>query len=184
MPTIQQLRDEVAQILSKQQDLVSGLSERQLRWQPEPTRWSVLDCLGHISSVAQPYADRLREPLVSAPEDRQDKGDLPLSFMARILTRMMEPPVRMRSSTPKAYEPQVSSGTERVLDEFERMQNEFLSILDLLEKRQIPSKKVTSPVAGMLKLRLPAWFSFLAAHARRHLWQAEQVIAHADFPHE
>jgi hypothetical protein len=48
--------------------------------------------------------------------------------------------------------------------------------LDL--KRQ----RVISPVSRLLRLPLGAYFAFVIAHDRRHLWQARNVRAAPEFP--
>ena len=58
-------------------------------------------------------------------------------------------------------------------------------LLELLRRADgvdISRAKVTSPLSKLLKLRIGAAFAILAAHGRRHLWQARQVRRQAGFP--
>jgi len=48
--------------------------------------------------------------------------------------------------------------------------------LDLARIRTI------SPVNRLVRLPLGAYFAFILAHNRRHLWQGRQVRASPDFP--
>jgi hypothetical protein len=42
--------------------------------------------------------------------------------------------------------------------------------------------KVPAPGLGPVKLNLHVTLAWIAAHQRRHLWQARQVRAHPAFP--
>jgi hypothetical protein len=44
--------------------------------------------------------------------------------------------------------------------------------------------KAPAPGLGPVKLNLHITFAWIAAHERRHLWQARQVRGHAGFPAE
>jgi len=59
---------------------------------------------------------------------------------------------------------------------------QFLRVRDQLAERvrqadglDLKRARVTSPVTRLLRMPLGAYFAFILAHERRHLWQARQV---------
>jgi len=89
----------------------------------------------------------------------------------------MEPPPKWRLKTPRILI--VPAGaTYRATD----VVPEFLSVRDQLAQRvrqadglDLAKVRTVSPVSSLLRLPLGAYFAFIIAHDRRHVWQARQV---------
>jgi uncharacterized damage-inducible protein DinB len=79
--TVQLLEDSRADFESA----VSGISETQAAQRPGPGRWSVLECIEHVTVVEERFLGRLREAgrLVETRVDPQKESDL----LARVINR-------------------------------------------------------------------------------------------------
>jgi hypothetical protein len=81
------------------------------------------------------------------------------------------------------YQPPPDPGPPaEVLAEFAKLQGELVRLLRRAHGLDLARVKVPSPVTSLLRLSLGQWFHFLAAHERRHLWQAEQITSEERFP--
>ena len=66
-------------------DAVSGLDEAQAAHRPDPTRWSVLDCVEHVTSVEQRFLGWLEaDKRVDAPSIDKEKE---AALLARVSDR-------------------------------------------------------------------------------------------------
>lgn len=166
------------------EELLSGLSDAQLNWRPEPGRWSVAECVTHLSLTGSLYLPALDRGIAEARErGRTGGGEYRPGWLGRILVRSMEPPPRMRSRTQERIRPPAPARTlEEVREEFFRVQDELERRLRDAEGIDLSRAKVTSPLAKWLRIRLGDALGFVLAHQRRHLWQARRVREDTAFP--
>lgn len=174
-------------------ELTKGLSGEQLLWRPAPRRWSIAECLDHLNAVGYkvlPCLDDLLaraespQPQPRGPEHRgaEPRGRFRPGLVARLLIRFVEPPYRLRLRLPRAYLAPPPEDPERVKREFVELQGELIKRLYGASEIGLDAARVPSPANPRLRLNFGEWLSFLAAHERRHLWQAERVRRHPAFP--
>ena len=70
---LEQYRRQFEQIADQAKELTSGLTEAQFNWRPAADRWSIEDCLAHLTLVVENVSivaaiEVLDEPLVDAQE--------------------------------------------------------------------------------------------------------------------
>ena len=93
-------RSELISALEKSQQefqaAAAGLSEEQARAKPEPSRWSVLECVEHVTVVEEIFLGRLEAaPRLESPRvDKQREGELAARVPDR--TNRAEAPERAR----------------------------------------------------------------------------------------
>ena len=165
--------------------LVEVLSDEQLNWKPGPDRWSIAECLEHLTVTAELYFAALDDVMARGrAEGKAGREQAPFSFshFERWFLRSLEPPVRMKVRAPRTFVP--GSGLD-ARDVYQR----FLAAQDGLEQRirtaeglDLRRIRVASPLSRLLRFRLGFALAYLLAHERRHLWQAEQVRREAGFP--
>ncbi len=61
-------------------------------------------------------------------------------------------------------------------------QEQFFDRLHRADGLDLARARVKSPVVSWLGFSLGAAFGLIAAHERRHLWQARKVVASSRFP--
>ncbi len=166
--------------------LTEGLSDAQLNWSPAPGRWSMAQCLEHLNSVAEPYAQALEEGINRARgQDRRASGPARYGFVERWMIRSMEPPPRRRLPAPRMFQPAETAEPidgAAVIDDYLALKDRLIGLLASADGLDVGGVKITSPVTRLLKFRIGAAFAFVAAHERRHLWQARQVREDTGFP--
>lgn len=87
----------------------------------------------------------------------------------------MEPPVRFRVAAPKAVVPDAGRPVAEVMPTFLALQDRFQEHLAAADGLDLGRVLVRSPPSKYVKLSLEQAFVSMAAHQRRHLWQARGV---------
>jgi hypothetical protein len=145
------------------------------------TSWSIGECVAHLSLTNARYLPLLSEAIDAAPMmDEPDEAAVPERMRRDVagwlLSRMMEPPVRFRVPTSAAFVPVGAASRATDLAEFDGVQaklREMIVAMDGLDPTRI---RLTSPFNARLKYSLYSALHILAAHERRHIWQAERVM--------
>lgn len=172
-------------VLAVADALAAPLSEPQLDWRPAPPRWSVAECLNHLNVTAEKYLPRLEEMIAHGrAEGRVGRGPFRHPFIGNWFIRMLEPPPRRRLRVPGVFAPLPGRPAGSLLPEFRRLRAALLDLVAEADGLDLAALKTASPAARFFTLTLGQCFGALAAHDRRHLWQARQVVGHPDFPRE
>ncbi len=175
--------DQLDAIKADGEAVASGLSDAQFNWHPGEGRWSIAQCLNHLNvgvSLVLPAFDRAITE--GSARGKTSSGPFGYGWFSRLMIASMEPPPRFRMKTPMKK----SAGTtHRAAD----VLPEFILVRDLLAARVRQSDgldlariRIRSPVNRLIRMPLGAYFRFILAHDRRHLWQARQVRDAPGFP--
>lgn len=156
--------------------LAAGLTEDQFHWAPASSRWSIAQCVAHLVITGQQYLPILDRTIEHArASGLLSSGPFRYGFIERWLIGATEPPPRIRLRTPESARPRNDQPLAAVMADFQTAQAELKKRLRAADGVDLARAKVTSPFVKALKMGLGPCFSFLAAHERRHLWQAWQV---------
>jgi len=158
--------------------LAAGLSEEQANRRPAPDKWSIAECLSHLTiSVAVTLPAFDRAITTGREKGRTAAGPFRYGWFSRWMIAAMEPPPKRRTRTFKILVPPPPGG-QRLTE----LLAGFMEGLDQLAKRvrqadglDLGRSRVVSPVSSLLRLPIGAYFAFVMAHERRHLWQAWRV---------
>ncbi|HUJ20130.1 MAG TPA: DinB family protein [Bryobacteraceae bacterium] len=163
--------------------VIWGLDEDQFHWSPASSHWSIAQCLVHLAIMGHRYLPILDDVMERArAQGLLSRGPFHYSFVERWVVHATEPPPRIRLRTPLSARPPDDRTREIVHAEFLGMQQALRNRVRGANGLDLARARVISPFAKSLKMGLGSCFSFLAAHERRHLWQAWQVRRHEDFP--
>ncbi|NIY11301.1 MAG: hypothetical protein GWN02_24870 [Gemmatimonadetes bacterium] len=171
------VQDQLRTLIRRVHELVAGLDRSTFNRRPGEGEWSVAECLDHLNATARLYLPELTEAIESARREgltgsRRDGRTL----VGRLIAWSMEPPARFRMTTFAETEPDRDLEPEEVVDAFESLHEEL--IVRINESADLDRKRVKlrSVLDRRLKLSLDDWYAFLAAHARRHVWQAAKAL--------
>lgn len=144
---------------------------------PAPGSWSAAECLQHLNISTDAYLFIWQQIIANAgPRKKEINAPYRADFWGRLFSWILEPPARSRSKTPVPFEPVECKGIAPVLAGFIERQDRIVAALHRCRGRAIDQVKMGSPIDR--RIRYSIWSSFLivAAHQRRHLWQAEQAV--------
>jgi hypothetical protein len=183
-PGLAELDRQFAAAKEEASHLVDGLDESQFNWRPGAYNWSMAECLLHLNIVG----DRCVHMLEMAMADARGRGRLadgPFGYgwLSKWILTHTEPPSRHKFKAPRAFAP-VCGGQPitAVLPTFTHLQEQLSRQLEQARGLDLARIKVPAPEARPLRFNLQFTFTWIAAHERRHLWQARQVRNHAAFP--
>jgi hypothetical protein len=164
--------------------LAEGLDDARFNWRPEPGRWSMAECLAHLNATNGSYLPAIDHAIAEArARGWRGHGPFRYSFLSSFMVRWAEPPVKVRARAPRVFAPPRELPLAEGLPAFLRLQGEVVRRLEDARGLDLRRARVVSPVTRFVRLNLGAAFALIAAHNRRHLWQARRLREHPDFPH-
>ena len=181
-PFISSLIEQLDELVVDARSLGEGLSREQFNWRPATGRWSIAQCLEHVTLSIRLYPENIERMIRDARQRATTARPYREGWFSRWMVTNMEPPPRMRIRTKRSVDPAPNLDPDAVLQDFERA---VATLKDLaLSADGVPLRhaRMRSPFAPILRFTLPQTFTINAAHARRHLWQARQVRQHPNFP--
>jgi hypothetical protein len=156
------------------EQLVQGLSEDQLNWQAtKGASWSILQCVSHLALSNESYTGGIRSVL--SPGSPRRKGPVRPSAPGAFFIRKLEPPASKRVKAPNKIVPQPVLAKDGVLDAFARTHDQIRKVVDEGAELDLNGLKFRNPLLPVLRVRVGTGLLIMAAHERRHLWQAQQV---------
>ncbi len=170
----ERLRLEYQDSIARGLELAARIDDQRLRRRPDAGGWCAAECLEHLSVTMEVYQKRIREAMYKGklrPARRKEK----VSLIGRIVARVLEPPVGRKLSAPGEFAPQNVPERAALLRRFEQTHRAMIQLIE--ETDAIDRGRVKVPATGSERMRLPLLdiFAVLAAHDRRHLWQAERA---------
>jgi len=180
---IDELRKQFEHISAEAHALVARLSETQFSWKPAPDVWSVAECLEHMNATARSYLPALDEAVDNAiRQGTYAQGPFTYNWFGRILVRLSEPPAWLRVTTSARMLPGRTRPRRETLAGFRAYQVQYIDRLRQANGIDLARARARPPVLTWLRIPLGCAFELMAAHERRHLWQATKVTQMAQFP--
>lgn len=167
-----------AQLAANERDaqaLVAGLSAEQGAWRPAAGSWSVAECLDHLANANRVYLEAMQEP---AREARR-RGWLRVQparsgWAGRLFVRSLEPPPRWWSKlkAPGLIRPLQAPPLAEALASFMTSQADVRAFLRAHGDLDLAGVRFPNPFVRGIRFSLATGLHVIAAHQRRHLWQA------------
>ena len=180
---LEQLRNEFEQVAAEAAALAAPLSDDQFAWKPAADVWSIGECVGHLTATARMCMPKLDEGISGGTlAGVYGEGPFHCSWADRLIVHAFGPASRWHVRSPRAFLPAPGESRDEVLSAFDEVQGQFVDRLRQADGLDLARVRVSSPVAPWWRLSLGAAFAVLAAHERRHVWQARQVAALPHFP--
>jgi hypothetical protein len=174
-PEIQDYLRQFEDATSTAQHVVEGLTDEQLQWQPGPDRWSIAECFSHMNVTADKYYPPIDKSMRLARErGLLGQGPYRHGFLMNKFIRMLEPPPRRSFKAPRPFAPR-SRAVEDEIPNFFSHQDAIKNRVREANGLDLARVKMVSPITRLLRMTLGQSFALLAAHERRHLWQAARV---------
>lgn len=181
-PELVELDRQFAAAKAAASELVGPLNYAQFNWRPGPLGWSIAECLLHLNIVGHRYV-RLIEPALDQARARGLIGSGPFAhgMLGKWILSNTEPPPKRKFKAGRSFIPPDDQPITAVLPTFAHLQEQLSQQLAQASGLDLARVKVRAP--GMpLRFNLLLTFAWIAAHERRHLWQACQVRSHPGFP--
>jgi hypothetical protein len=190
MPGLELLPEDIQEILialddnDRQAEAVArGLDDERFNWRPDERSWSVAQCLDHLNVANRVYLAPMREALEQARQaGAARRGALRPGVVGRWFVASLEPPPKRRLPAPKKIVPAARKGRTEVMAEWGRTQGEVKELLREAAGLDLNGTRFVNPFIPLVRFSVATGFQVIAAHERRHLWQAGRVKANPRFP--
>jgi DinB superfamily len=174
-PQLENVKHQLLDARERAHRVCEPLSPAQWATRPGEGQWSVGEALAHLNITSERYL-----PLIETAirDGGHPHGEEPFraGLMGKLLVWVLEPPYRMKVKTGPEFVPGDAGERGDVLDHFDVLQGNLLALLDDTAGLALEKLIVASPFSRRVKYNLYATFLIVAAHQRRHLWQAEQTV--------
>ena len=182
--TREQYLDSIRHLTAAATGLAARFNMNQLTWQPQAgERWSILECLDHIAISNTIYLDAMQTAIGDARPGPEAGVFHTAGLPSTKLVQYQEPPPTRKSPAPGKLCPRPTLNPERILPEFLQAMDRVTSLVTSSAGKDLNSVRFRNPLLPFLRFTVSSGLLLAAAHARRHIWQAEQVTHEPDFPH-
>jgi hypothetical protein len=172
--------------VSHAESITHGLKREQFQWRPEPGRWSIGECFAHLN-VSNSLALGAIQEGIGRGQAKKGDGPFQYGFLVRKFIASQELPVKKKFKAPKVFQPPADIDPDATLAEFRRMEAELKRLTKSADGLHLARVKIEMPALpavfrAFVKMPLGGQLLLTTTHDRRHLWQAEQVRNHPNFP--
>jgi hypothetical protein len=170
------VKEELLHARERARAVCKGLSAVTWALRPSADAWAIGECLTHLNITSEKFIP-LIDDAIRDGRARKVEGNGPYSkgVIGWALQRFLEPPYKIKTNTPPAFIPVHVDPMSETLERFDYLQQEVQVRIDRSAGLAVDRLRIVSPFEARMKYNLYAAFSLIAAHQRRHLWQAEQV---------
>jgi hypothetical protein len=173
---LEDYRRQIESLKAQATALAERLGEAQMRERPEATAWSPVEILDHLRVTVEQYLFALDAAMDGAAKAGVwGEREPSYGWIWRLFVKMLEPPVRRRFHAPKLFEPAVRPEVKATVAGFLAAHDGLIVRIHRAAEYDLERVKVISPANSLLKLPLGAAILTMAAHGRRHLWQAQRL---------
>ncbi len=183
LPDIENLRDQLDAAERDARLLVENLSEERGRWRAEVGSWSVAQCLDHLTTANQVYLNAMKEPAMRArAAGRLRRRPALPGFVGRWFATKMEPPVKasFKMKAMRKIKPGASPSLTDAFSRFLLSQDEIREYICTNADLDLAGIRFPNPLISGIRFSLATGLHVIAAHERRHIWQAWRVRRAAD----
>ena len=172
------VRNELESTTARLHALTDTMDDAAWRTRPGSEAWSVAECIEHLNLTSRAYVPIIRDGI----QDGRARGltdnaaGSRLDIVGWMFVKMLEPPVkRMRVTTTPPFVPPSVDPRPNVVAEHDELQRKLIALMTEADGLALSKIKVASPFNAKFRYNMYSAYRMIAAHQRRHLWQAEQA---------
>jgi hypothetical protein len=158
--------------------LVTDLTKELAAWRVDADSWSVAECLDHLATANRVYL-RAMQPVAerALTQGRRRRRPARPGLIGGWFVRTLEPPVKpqFKGKTPQSIRPRVSPSLDDAVGQFFASQDEVRAFLRRYADIDLAGIRFPNPFIRGVRFSLATGMHVIAAHERRHLWQAWRV---------
>lgn len=175
---LQEMLDALEAADREADSLAGPLGDEAFQWRPDGGRgWSVAQCLDHLATANEQYGARILRAIEEArAKNLTGGGPIAPGFFGRRFVASLEPPVRRRTRAPGAIQPRSTGSRADIMRAYHDAHDKLRGMVRSAADIDVNRASFQNPFLKYVRVRVGTGFRIIAAHDRRHLWQARQVI--------
>lgn len=177
---IESLQKDLEAAISTTNELTDGLDETKLNTPEAEGKWSMLQCLKHLSIAGEIYTDNIESAFKNSSKVEEDytfkshwKGDM----FTKMISPKADGAIKNTMKTMKSMDPVEHLNPAETIDEFIRIHKQLIAQLETSKAYNLNKIKVPTALGPLVKLRLGDAFRFIIGHVQRHMLQLQRVHA-------
>jgi hypothetical protein len=177
-PDIQRLAEALDAAERDAHALAAGLTEAQGAWRAAPSSWSVAECLDHLATANRVYLAAMEPPAARARRaGRERQRPAQPGLVGGWFVKYLEPPVtaRFKMKAPRTIRPRTGPALNDAISSFLASQHNVRTFLRTYADIDLAGVRFPNPFIRGVRFSLATGLHVIAAHERRHLWQAWRV---------
>ncbi len=177
-PDLQELEDALDAAQRDARAVVDGLTADRGAWREQPGSWSVAECLDHLATANRVYLAAMEPSAARAlSEGRRRRGAALPGLVGGWFVKYMEPPVKasMKGKAPRKIRPRTSPPLDDAITSFLASQDQVRAFVRNYAEIDLAGVRFPNPFIRGIRFSLATGLHVIAAHERRHLWQAWRV---------
>jgi DinB superfamily len=183
--SLAEVRGQLDATARETQAAFGDLSERQLNWRPDESRWSVAQCFEHLLAANRLMFRAAEEALrASAPRSVWQRMPVLPGVYGRMLIRSQSPTATRKFTAAPSARPTTSAIPLYVIPRFIDQHRDAVAAVHALDEREAARAIMTSPFVRFITYSVLDGWRLVVAHDRRHFEQARRVTLVPEFPAE
>jgi hypothetical protein len=175
--------DSISQSKAAATELAEKLTMTQMTWQPGGgERWSVAECFDHLAAATEVMLDAMQSAVNEARPGANAACFRTAGFFSKRMIDETEPPPRRKLPAPAKIRPRPTLNPEGILPRFLESLDRVTALVSSAAGKDLNAVRFRLPPVPLLRITAASGLLLIAAHVRRHLWQAGQVLQDPDFP--
>jgi hypothetical protein len=183
-PELQRILDDIDDADRRGAAIAASCSDEQFYWRPlDGEGWSIAQCLDHLGVINVVYGSAIRSGIeVARRRGSTRREPAKPGYLGGRFVRSMEPPVTRRLRAPRKGRPASMKDRELILDGYRAGHTLARQLIADAATIDANRARFKNPFLPLLRFSIATGLFVIAAHDRRHLWQAEQVTRSPRFP--
>jgi hypothetical protein len=177
------LIEQIDAINSQVRERFTALLPSQLNWKPEPSKWSIGQCLDHLIVSNTAYFSTFEQLIYHRYRLSFFQSLNPFKkIMGRLMVKNLGPEPKRKFTAPKILQPSASNIPSTIVEDFSSHQDELKNYFRKLLQLDTKHLYMASPVTSLVVYNLSSAMELITAHEQRHVNQAKNVLNHPNFP--
>jgi hypothetical protein len=183
-PELQRILDDIDEADRRGVAIAASCGDEQFYWRPHDGEgWSIAQCLDHLGVMNVVYGTSIRDGIEAARRRGSTRREPARpGYLGGKFVHSMEPPVTRRLRSPRNGTPAPMKERQIILEGYRAGHDLTRQLIADAATIDANRARFKNPFLPFVRFSIATGLFVIAAHDRRHLWQAEQVTRAPGFP--
>ena len=183
-PELERLLDDIDEADRRGAAIAASCSDEQFYWRSQNgDGWSIAQCLDHLGMMNVVYGTAIRGGIEAARRRGSTRREpAKPGYLGGKFVQSMEPPVTRRLRAPRKGKPAPIKERQIILEGYRAGHDLTRQLIADAATIDANRARFKNPFVPLIRFSIVTGLFVIAAHDRRHLWQAEQIRQAPGFP--
>lgn len=174
---VKDLISDAETLADEARETFGGLSKEELNIKPSSVEWSIAQCFDHLNTVSGQYFPQIQK-VADGTHVNNWFSKIPFipDKVGGLLKKAVSPDSKRKHKAPPTFVPSESEISESIIDDFCRVQETLIALMDATKDQDVNEIKIPTPITPIINIRLIDAFEIFILHEKRHFGQAKRVL--------